>query len=196
MPKRVRKTKFKNVTQNFETKILFKLHLCLTIIRMQTKAGDRGPRLHSWNLSPVDRCFEIKIMAEARRSGVLLGSQGKRPRISHSWGQGTLPNYRARRWEGCRTTAHPMNLPETLAQGSTLAKRCSHTGEGPESGQMWTQGQRKPGRTAPSKWLKPSPKQQCSLLSASQDFSPHNFFSLNKHLTCLTPLSLLAEFCL
>lgn len=32
-----------------------------------------GPKPSSWNLIPVDRYFEIKVTAGARRSCVLLG---------------------------------------------------------------------------------------------------------------------------
>ena len=109
-----------------------------------------GPRLSNWNLSPADRYFKMKIMAGARRSCILLGWKIKRSHSSHPWGQGDLQNYtcterfpRDQKREGHQTIAHPGNFPETLVLESILAKRYKSKGEGPESGQMWTQDQTK-----------------------------------------------------
>ena len=63
-------------------------------------------------------------------------------------GQGDLQNYTlterflsAQKREGHQKVVHPVNFPETLAVASIMAKRCTDTEEGPESGPMWTQDQ-------------------------------------------------------
>ena len=154
-----------------------------------------GPRLSSWDLSPVNRYSRIKIMEGTRRSWVLLGEKIKRPHISHSWGQGDLPNYTKtsvqkdfsevkeyREHQIICSSQKPLHwnpswLKDVYAQGD------------PEVDQIWTQsqaskmiGQRKLRRSDPS-------YQESMTLSLSPPmclFTHISLFPSNKHFTCFT----------
>lgn len=95
-----------------------------------------GSMPSNWNQFSVDRCFNIKIMAEARKSWVLFGLKIKRLHISHSWTITWTHTHlwtlrtthahkdpRVRERKGHQTIALPVNFPEAIALESALAKR-------------------------------------------------------------------------
>ena len=133
--------------------------------------------------------LEVKETSGTTHSEMLLRGQGR---------------------EGHQAIVHIVNFPETLALESILAKKCAHTwgralGQAKDRQSNRT-GWKKPRRTAPYKWFKGLLKH--TSLSSSLSVSlpnPHwslpvlsshlsSLFSLNKHFTCLTTLSLFAEF--
>ena len=153
-----------------------------------------GPRLSSWDLSPVNRYSRIKIMEGTRRSWVLLGEKIKRPHISHSWGQRDLPNYTKtsvqkdfsevkeyREHQIICSSQKPLHwnpswLKDVYAQGD------------PEVDQIWTQSQASKmigQRTAPISDVN-YPEGTTPSLSLPMYIHPHIlFFPLNNHFASL-----------
>lgn len=170
-----------------------------------------GPRLSTWNLSPLDKYFKKKLwqeqggaescLAKRWRDHTFLLLKVKETSQTTHVQKGSSG---VREGRGHPTIILPVNLPETLVLESSVAKRCTHTHRDPEAGQTWTQArqsqmtsQRNPRKTVPIT----SPKAHGSLsvsvfLSLSPSvLSPHpSSLLINLLLASLLSVSLLDFF--
>ena len=161
-----------------------------------------GPRLSSWRLSPGEVGQTWGTGQE--RSLALPRYEIKRQHISHSQGQGDIPDYtcqecflESQKGRECHPIVNDFSLTIGLFARLHLGQETGTHGAGPEINQIQTHNQanqdyrqRKPGRDVRNKSFKPQRERNSLSKPALVSLFTRTLFPPNKDFTCFTTFCL------